>query len=306
MVKIKKKKTGKEQKDIPMKCDIVVNSWGELQEELFRDSWDETILRFRSPYVFRGLSDSSYRLVTSLMRLGGPYSTLERHLLRNFRKYGQDVSHQFTSFWHLLAIAQHHSLPTRLLDWTYSPYVALHFATANHEKFDIDGVIWVVNFPEAHELLPDELRNCLNAEGAQAFTVELLSTLARQGIAAPSAEEVSFSNVIRSLQEFDELSRAGEFLLFFEPPSLDQRIINQFALFSVMPTCERAIDDWLKRHPGLFRRIIIPAPKKWEFRDKLDQCNITERVLFPGLDGLGSWLRRHYSPKSGPQKADAD
>ena len=281
-----------------MGSDIVVNTWGELQEELFRESWDEAIQRFRSPFVFRGLSDSSYRLLTSLMRLGGPYPELERHLLRNFRKYGQDVSHQFTSFWQLLGIAQHHKLPTRLLDWTYSPYVALHFATANHEKFDIDGVIWVVNFQEAHELLPKELRKCLDAEGAQAFTVELLSTLTRQGRSDASGEEMSFKNVIQSLQEFDELSREGEFLLFFEPPSLDERIINQFALFSVIPNCQRAVDTWLQNHPGLYRRIIIPAAKKWEFRDKLDQCNITERVLFPGLDGLGSWLRRHYSPKT--------
>lgn len=281
-----------------MQCDVVVNSWGELQEELFRDSWNENIQRFRSPNVFRGLSDKNYRLYTSLMRLGGPYNTLERHLLRNFRKYGQDVSHQFTSFWHLLAIAQHHGLPTRLMDWTYSPYVALHFSIANHEKFNIDGVIWVVNFQETHERLPKEMRSCLYAEGAQAFTVELLSTLTRQGRSLPSAEEISFSNVIRSLEEFDELSRSQEFLLFFEPPSLDERIVNQFALFSVMPSCERAIDDWLFHHPELCRRIIIPAEKKWEFRDKLDQCNITERVLFPGLDGLGSWLRRHYSPKT--------
>jgi hypothetical protein len=78
---------------------------------------------------------------------------------------------------------------------------------------------------------------------------------------------------------------------------MDDRIVNQFALFSVLPNAARAVDDWLEKHPSLFRRIIIPAEMKWEFRDKLDQCNITERVLFPGLDGLSAWLWRHYSPK---------
>ncbi len=277
-----------------MSNDIVVENWSELQDELFRDSWNCDISRFRSPFVFRGLSDASYRLETSLMRLGGPYTVLERHLLRNFRKYGHGIAAQAHSVWHLLTIAQHHGMPSRLLDWTYSPYVALHFATANHEKFDLDGVIWVVNFQEAHNLLPDMLSRPLRDEGAQAFTVELLSSLKPDTI---PAEDTSFHDVIRSLDEFEHIGRQQEFLLFFEPPSIDERIVNQFALFSVMPNPSRPVDDWLAQHSELYRRVIIPSRLKWEFRDKLDQCNITERVLFPGLDGLSAWLKRHYSPK---------
>lgn len=281
-----------------MSRDIVIESWTHLQDELFQGDWDPLISRYRSPCVFRGLSDKDYNLATSLMRLGGPYVALERHMLRNFRKYGQSLSTSFPSFWHLLAIAQHHGLPTRLLDWTYSPYIALHFATANLRKFDRDGVIWVANFHEAHHLLPDVLRDTLRAEGAHAFTVELLSYLTRQDVRETAAGAAAFQDIIQSLDRFDAYHRHGEFLLFFEPPSVDERIVNQFALFSVMPNPERAVDDWLAQHPDLYRRLIIPAPLKWECRDKLDQCNITERVLFPGLDGLSSWLKRQYSPKT--------
>lgn len=62
-----------------------ISSWSELQEELFTDFWNPEIGRYRSPYAFRGLSDASYHLETSLIRLGGEFETLERHLLRNFR-----------------------------------------------------------------------------------------------------------------------------------------------------------------------------------------------------------------------------
>jgi hypothetical protein len=44
-------------------------------------------------------------------------------------------------------------------------------------------------------------------------------------------------------------------------------------------------------------RIVLPAELKWEVRDKLDQSNVTERVLFPGLDGHTRTLTRYYAPR---------
>lgn len=258
--------------------EIRINSWSQLQDELFADSWSADIGRFRSRYAFRGLSDADYRLETTLIRLGGDFANLERHLLRNFKKYARCNVVEQDSVWHWLAVAQHYGLPTRLLDWTYSPYVALHFATANIDRFPVDGVIWAVNYLKAHQLLPQRLRDKLDEEGANVFTVEMLS------------------DTLSSLAEFGNLENY-DYSLFFEPPSIDDRIVNQYAFFSVMPRAENVLDHWLNQHPEIWRRIIIPAQLKWEIRDKLDQANMTERVLFPGLDGLSHWLKRHYSPR---------
>ena len=57
-----------------------------------------------------------------------------------------------------------------------------------------------------------------------------------------------------------------------------------------------SFEVWIKAHPDLCRRVIVPAGLKWEIRDKLDQANVNERVLFPGLDGLSRWLTRYYTP----------
>ncbi len=258
--------------------DIEITSWSDLIEQLYADSWQDHIKRYRSNYAFRGLSNKDYDLKTSLIRLGGKYYDLEFHLIKNFKKYARIENPSRYTIWDWLAIAQHHGLPTRLLDWTYSPFVAMHFATANILKYDLDGVIWCVDFMKVHEILPDILKEQLKKEGSNVFTVELLS------------------NVSHSLQDFDNLSES-DLILFFEPPSMDERLVNQFALHSVISNPRAILDEKLVKWPDVYKRLIIPHDVKWEIRDKLDQANINERVMFPGLDGLSKWLMRHYSPR---------
>ena len=171
-----------------------------------------------------------------------------------------------------------------MIDWTYSPFVALHFATEHPEEYDRDGIVWCVNFVAANNLLPKRLKAILEEEQSQTFTIDMLSAF-------------------QSLKAFDSLAH-DPFVLFIEPPSLDTRILNQFALFSLMPDPSARLDTWLEDHPDLCRRVVVPAELKWEVRDKLDQANINERTLFPGLDGLSRWLERYYTPKSPPQIRD--
>lgn len=256
-------------------------TWTELLEQLYEESWNVTLQRFRSPFAFRGLAHVDHDLSNSLLRLAGAdadITRLELALLRNFRKYAHDqTSIGVDSIWHWLAVAQHHGLPTRLVDWTYSPLVALHFATEHPADFGQDGVVWCVNFVDANTRLPKRLRTILEEEHSDTFTVEMLHEFA-------------------TLRAFDALAREP-FVIFLEPPSLDTRILNQFALFSLMPGATTTLDAWLPAHPELYRKVIVPAELKWEIRDKLDQSNINERTLFPGLDGLSRWLERYYTRK---------
>ena len=235
--------------------------------------------RYRSNFVYRGVACKDWGLDTSLKRLGPACAEVERPLLRSFVKYAQPGDIPSNTLWFCLAAAQHHGLPTRLLDWSVSSKIAAHFATAEEEHYDQDGAIWCVDVVRARELLPPMLKEMLFKEWAFLFSVEML-------------EKIS------SLREFDELSAHGKFVLFFEPPSLDARIVNQGAIMSVMPGVALDLRAFLQQQKNrdIYHRIIIPKELKWEIRDKLDQDNVTERMLFPGLDGLSRWLKRYYGP----------
>ena len=91
----------------------------------------------RGQWVFRGHSDQSYQLRPSVGRGGHTSRSEEKYessLFRVFqREAGTHLSPTPTSDWEWLAVAQHHGVPTRLLDWSHNPLVALYFAVATND-----------------------------------------------------------------------------------------------------------------------------------------------------------------------------
>lgn len=257
-----------------------IESLAEVLELLLDLDRSDRHHHYRSDWIYRGMTDASWAIRSGLDRLGGHARAVEKPLLRNFRRYSDpDCAVDGSCFWNDLAVAQHHGLPTRLIDWTNSPLIALHFAVGSCPDPATDGVLNLCSLRTIN-LLPDRLRGILQQEDAYVFTSGMLDGFV-------------------SLEQFDELRAEADFILILEPPALDSRITNQYAMLTVLPSPTESVTSFLDRHPHYGKRLVIPGELKWEIRDKLDQMNVTERMLFPGLDGLASWLRRYYSDGRG-------
>lgn len=255
--------------------EIVIHSFEELNNLVFKDCYDKKTNRYRNNYVYRGIDNAEYPLISSLSRVCSHDLTLEDSLIRNFRKYGYADIDPNDSFWQIVATGQHFGLPTRLLDWTYSPLVAAHFVTVNTDAYDKDGVIYAIDIEESIKTLPTALKKELVESRASSFTISMLEKHAKN---------------------FDELKKLSKkpFFLFYEPASEDNRMINQYSVFSLCSDPKLTIDNLVDKNTSMYK-IIIPKEIKLEIRDKLDYINISERVIFPGLDSVCSWISRRYS-----------
>lgn len=262
---------------------IEIHEIHEVWDIISKQRRDASIDRYRSSYLYRGMPNVEFQLTTSLCR-NCKYKgyDLEKSILRNFTKYASiEAPDLVGSVWSQLIIGQHHGLPTRLLDWTYSPLIGLHFATSGEgfsEMQENDCVLWAIDIEEINGLLPRKYKNKLRDEYAYLFTVEMLS------------------DVVQNLDTYDN-DMENNSMILLEPPSIDQRIINQYSYFSVIPREVSNIELFLNSKTERTIKYVIDKSLKWRIRDMLDQLNVSERIMYPGLDGLSSWIKRRYYVK---------
>lgn len=229
---------------------------------------DELFPLLTGPYfcLFRGLSNASYHLTTSLARNGGD----ELSLLRNFAKYS---ALEGASVWKQMVIGQHHGLPTRLLDWSLSPLVALYFAISEKNPEDIykhDCTVWQIDVDEVNSLLPVKYQAMFD-KNAKFLTLQKLK------------------NRHIKLRNIDE----DQAVILLEPPAIDARIINQYSFFSIVPS-SLEMETFLSSTKNTVKYIISKHIRR-EIRKMLDKLNISERTMLPGLDGMCAQLNRFYN-----------
>lgn len=262
---------------------IKIDSLDGVKDLVFEQERNKENGRFRSSFFYRGMPDPSFDLSTSLMRnCGDKACALEMPLLENFIKYVSIEDPTIDeSIWKAMIVGQHHGLPTRLLDWTHSVLVALHFAETEGSLSDLDKhdcVVWRIDARELNQKLPEKYRAALERKRTFIFSVKLLS------------------EITNSIEEYDEDMR-GHSLVMLEPPSIDQRIVNQYSFFTLLPSSIGDLVQFLDENTERTVKYVIDKKLRWDLRDILDQLNMNERTVYPGKDGIARWLARHYYVK---------
>jgi len=243
-------------------------------------SWEEFLyLITDSPYhnwAFRGQRDASLPLFSALSRYLITYrisprvwADQEERILRIFKRkaiHFLDHAPARDDDFQWLALMQDHGAPTRLLDFTWSPYVAAFFAL--HNATD-EAAIWACNAVEI----------------AKVKAVKI----GRQTIQPAKMHPEQTGNFRKFF-----LPGAIPFVWMGEPYAMNRRLIAQSGTFVVPGVLNKPIEDILQNYPNprnTLIKFLLPVDK---IRDKgmreLYRMNITQATLFPDLDGLARSL----------------
>jgi hypothetical protein len=228
-------------------------------------------VRSEPSIVWRGQTCSHWGLTPSLFRSepkwkDRSWDSREQGLLRYISKSNVRwlKEHYAETFIDRLALAQHHRLPTRLLDWTESPLIAAFFAcldVADNPEHLEEGAVWRLHTNAVRLELTEE--RCERTE-------------LPDGSHSPAIPE----NTPNGLN--------GEFDTFlFYPQRLRARQINQLAAYTVHPNPKPNLTDFsqiLRPEESLIKYILPKEIKKTAFA-KLWSLGFRYENLFPDPEG---------------------
>ena len=221
-------------------------------------------------WAFRGEVSAQWPLVSSLTRRLQTYCGDDRSLwppreeraLRVFRRKAHIYLGDRAALdddLRCLALMQHHGAPTRLLDFTKSPYVAAFFAL---EDAVTDAAVYALNTPALWSAAP-------------AFD----RSLTRERIDPQVA-----GNFERYF-----LGNRWPVIWFGEPSEMDRRLVAQSGLFVVPGVLDQALDTILEGYaeagPAIVK-YVLPIEMRAQAMQALYRMNITNATLFPDLEGL--------------------
>lgn len=231
--------------------------------------------------LFRGVPDIEYELIPSIGRVNatdqiGKALQHEYHMLTEFREKSASYK-ESSSIIKLAVLAQHHGLPTRLLDWSINPLVALFFAV--HSNYDKDSIIYIYhskNFTFEQYVNYDIYIYSCNAALSDEFRSQTDTNILNNN-----------SKVFLEYHKFI-LKKNGNGVCYFFPTCVSDRMHAQSSIFTFHP------DPFSSLNTGIQATITIPKGIKKSLLTKLEKNGVHEFSMFPGLDGLCQWLRQVF------------
>ncbi len=237
---------------------------------------------------YRGCGRASYKLLPSLYRHRfrkdpNDLVELERQLIARFRQrsipyHSRDLREQ----WEALFFMQHFGVPTRLLDWTENPLIALHFAlmTAQRLKRRRRGQV-VYTKPSAVWILDPHQWN--------------RSSLAHLSYTAGPLTQGD--DPLKAYTPLVEVAGMGKYPVALYGAHNSARIVAQQGVFIIFGRERRPMEELRSDHGfsghELIKVTILP-PRIAPMRESLLNQGITESVVFPDLEGLGRETKRHF------------
>jgi hypothetical protein len=260
----------------------------------------------------RALPDTGYDLIPSIGRyehLKGcslaKRDTIENEVLETFSNHLLSyVNHLPRNDWEALAIAQHHGLPTRFMDWSTNPLVALYFACRNSKK-DKDGtphdsaVYVLTSEPDRYSDLrrrqkndegeaeePEESQISANDDDSGYDDFGLDDT---DEVPTLEDEDIKVSHPTRAPIVVRKDSELSPFKIsanvIYDPPHVSPRIRAQDG---VLLACHQPMQP-LEEKDVL--ELVIRHDAHDDIRRRLDQYGVFDKQLFPDLDGIAKWLK---------------